>query len=182
MSYFAAALARTSGGWTAEEIDLDGVEDVDGVADMLREVEEDADTALLFLEEDDEYVVVVRVDSAGDDPRVFISNARAADHYPIVEMLAVAVETASDAAGASDALGASDADDEAEDSVVDEDETPPGRDSEPLGDADLLADLGTPGSDLLALCAHEGTLPSDVITEVCERAGCVDELEALRLP
>jgi putative tRNA adenosine deaminase-associated protein len=178
VSYFAAALARTPGGWTAEEIDLDGVEDVDGVADTLREVEEDADTALLFLEEDDEYVVVLRVDRGGDDPRVFISNARAADHYPIVEMLAVAVETAGDA----DVGDSDDSGDEADDSVADEDETPPGRDSEPLGDAELLADLGTPGADLLALCAHEGTLPSDVITEVCERAGCVDELEALRLP
>lgn len=182
MSYFAAALARTSGGWTAEEIDLDGVEDVDGVADMLREVEEDADTALLFLEEDDEYVVVLRVDRGGDDPRVFISNARAADHYPIVEMLAVAVEAASDAAEASSVSDADEVDDEADDAVTEADDTPPGRDSEPLGDAELLADLGTPGPALLALCAHEGTLPSDVITEVCERAGCVDELEALRLP
>ena len=35
MSYFAAALARTPAGWTAEELDLDGVSDVDEVADRV---------------------------------------------------------------------------------------------------------------------------------------------------
>ena len=62
----------------------------------------------------------------------------------------------------------------------DDEDDPPGRDSEPLGDADLLADLGTSRRELIALVKHEGTLPADVITEVCERAGCVDELETLR--
>ena len=62
----------------------------------------------------------------------------------------------------------------------DDEEDPP--DSEPVGDADLLADLGTSRRDLIALVTHERTLPSDVITEVCERAGCLDELETLRGP
>jgi len=67
----------------------------------------------------------------------------------------------------------SDPDDDGE-----EEDDPP--DSEPVGDADLLADLGTPRRDLIALVTHERTLPSDVISEVCERAGCLDELETLR--
>jgi hypothetical protein len=33
---------------------------------------------------------------------------------------------------------------------------------------------------LLGLCAHEGTLPIDVIVAVCEKAGCADEFEAIR--
>jgi putative tRNA adenosine deaminase-associated protein len=164
--YFAAVLARTSAGWTGEELDLDGAEDVDEVAELIRDVADDARTAVLFVEEDDEYVAIVRVDRDADEPRVFISDGRAADSYPIVEMLAVAVEAV---------------DEEESDEEMDED-TPPGHDSEPLGDAALLADLGTSSRDLLALCAHEGTLPSDVISEVCERAGCLDELEALRGP
>jgi putative tRNA adenosine deaminase-associated protein len=163
--YFAAALARTTAGWTGQELDLGGLEDVDEVADELRDVADGARTALLFVEEDDEYVVIVRLDRDVDEPRVFISDGRAADTYPIVEMLAVAVEAARD------------------DATDDEDEdAPPGHDSEPLGDAALLTDLGTSARDLLALCAHEGTLPSDVISEVCERAGCLDQLEALRGP
>jgi putative tRNA adenosine deaminase-associated protein len=164
VSYFAAVLARTAAGWTGQELDLDGAEDVDAVADLIRDV--DARTALLFVEEDDEYVAIVRVDRDSDEPRVFISDGRAADSYPIVELLAAAVEAARD-----EGVGAGE-----------DEDSPPGHDSEPLGDAALLADLGTSSRDLLALCAHEGTLPSDVISEVCERAGCLDELEALRGP
>jgi putative tRNA adenosine deaminase-associated protein len=168
VSYFAAVLARTSGGWTGQELDLDGAEDVDEVAELIRDVTHDAPSAVLFVEEDDEYVAVVRVDQDADEPRVFISDGRAADNYPLVELLAVAVEAAGE---------------ESEDAGEEEDEdAPPGHDSEPLGDAALLTDLGTSSRDLLALCAHEGTLPSDVISEVCERAGCLDELEALRGP
>ena len=168
MSYFAVVLARTGAGWTGQELDLDGASDVDEVADLIRDATAGARTALLFVEEDDEYMAIVRVDREADEPRVFISDGRAADHYPIVEMLAVAVESAGD--------------EEAEEAEEEDEDTPPGHDSEPLGDAAVLADLGTPARELLALCAHEGALPSDVISEVCERAGCLDQLESLRGP
>jgi putative tRNA adenosine deaminase-associated protein len=160
VSYFAAALARTPAGWTAEELDLDGLTDVDAVADRVRDVDGEAETALLFVEEDDEYVAILRVDA--DDLRVFVSDSQAAESYPVAGIFAGAVE---------EEPAPSDLDDE-------EDEDPP--DSEPVGDADLLADLGTPRQDLIALVTHERTLPSDVISEVCERAGCLDELETLR--
>ena len=65
MSYFAAALARTPAGWTAHELDLDGAADVDEVADRVRDVDGDADTSLLFVEEDDEYLAILRVDGIG---------------------------------------------------------------------------------------------------------------------
>ena len=159
MSYFAAALARTRAGWTAEELDLDGLPDVDAVADRVRDVDGEAETALLFVEEDDEYVAILRVDA--DDLRVFVSDSQAAETYPVAGIFAGAVE-----------------EEPAPPSDEDEDEDP--ADSEPVGDADLLADLGTPRRDLIALVTHERTLPSDVISEVCERAGCLDELETLR--
>ena len=162
MSYFAAALARTPAGWTAEELDLDGLTDVDAVADRVRDIDGEAETALLFVEEDDEYVAILRVDA--DDLRVFVSDSQAAESYPVAGIFAGAVE---------EEPAPSDLDDDEE-----EDEDPP--DSEPVGDADLLADLGTPRRDLIALVTHERTLPSDVISEVCERAGCLDELETLR--
>ena len=164
MSYFAAALARTRAGWTAEELDLDGLTDVDEVADRVRDVDGEAETALLFVEEDDEYVAILRVDA--DDLRVFVSDSQAAETYPVAGIFAgAAVED--------EPPPPADPDD-------DEEEDPP--DSEPVGDADLLADLGTPRRDLIALVTHERTLPSDVISEVCERAGCLDELETLRGP
>ena len=162
MSYFAAALARTPAGWTAEELDLDGVSDVDEVADRVRDVDGEAETSLLFVEEDDEYVAILRVDAGADDLRVFVSDALAAETYPVAGIFAGAVEENLSAAS----------DDEDDDVAAPE--------SEPVGDADLLADLGTPRRDLIALVTHERTLPADVISEVCERAGCLDELEMLR--
>ena len=53
-------------------------------------------------------------------------------------------------------------------------------DADPVGDADLLADLGVPAQRLLVLCAHEGMLPADVTAEVCQAIGCGDEVEELR--
>jgi hypothetical protein len=43
-----------------------------------------------------------------------------------------------------------------------------------------MADLGTPGSQLLALCAEEGQLPADIMSIICERAGCLEALDSLR--
>jgi putative tRNA adenosine deaminase-associated protein len=53
-------------------------------------------------------------------------------------------------------------------------------DADPVGDADLLADLGITAHRLLTLCSQEGTLPSDVSAEICARLGCADELDELR--
>jgi putative tRNA adenosine deaminase-associated protein len=154
MSYFAAALARSGAGWAAYELDLDGVIDVDELAELVREVAGGASPAVLFVEEDDEYVGIVRVDADPAEPRVFLSDGRAAVDYPIAGLLAQADVAPADSA--------------------------PDFDIQPSGDFALLADLGVPADALLALVTAEGELPADVITEVCERIGCLDELETLR--
>ena len=162
MPYFAAALARTEEGWTGVEIDLAEVDDLDALADLLRDLTgEGPGPALLLLEEDDEYVAVVRVDggtSALSEPRVFLSDRRAVQASGVAAMLWEQAEG-----------GADEDDDEANRPVA-----------EPVGDAGLLSDLGTSADDLVALCAEEGLLPADVHTAVCERAGCLDVLESLR--
>ena len=163
MSYFAAALARSEQGWTGVELDLDEVDDLESLADLLRDLTGDGQgPALLLLEEDDEHLAVVRVDGgAGSlaEPRVFLSDRRAVLNSDVAAMLW------------------EDADDEAGDEDDDEGTRPI---AEPVGDAGLLADLGTSAQDLLDLCAEEGLLPADVLTTVCERAGCDDVLERLR--
>ena len=162
MSYFAAALARTPTGWTAREMDLDDASDVDELADRVRDVSSDAQTALLFVEEDDEYLAILRIDAEADEPRIFVSDAHAADSYPVAELFAEAVEET-----------------EPEPPADDEDD-PPGHDFEPLGDADLLADLGVSSRQLLTLCATEGMLPADVTAEIGQLIGFADEVDALR--
>ena len=158
MPYFAVMLARTADGWVAHELDIDEVEDHDALVDLMRDAGEDDEPVLVLVEEDDEYVGIVRVDGDGD-PRVFISDARATEHSAVAALLW----------------------DRSAEEVEDEDDEEAARaEAEPAGDADLLADLGTPGEQLLELCAEEGMLPADVIGVVCERAGCLDVLESLR--
>ena len=164
MPYFAAALARTAGGWTGEELDLSEVEDLEQLADLLRDLTGDGPgPALMLLDEDDEHLAVVRVDGGVgglDEPRVFLSDRRAVLASDVAAMLWEDVDAPAD-----------DEDDE------DEGTRPI---AEPGGDTGLLADLGTPADDLVALCAEEGLLPADVLTALCERAGCDDVLESLR--
>jgi len=174
--YFAAALARTPSGWTATEVDLDEIHDFATLADILRDVDDDekAETTLLFLEEDDVYVAIVRVDGA-EDPRVFVSDSRAGEESRIAQLLLDEVgPPVSVPFSVDEVLDAGD------DAAVAEDEPAEPTDVMPAGDSDLVADLGTPAATLLALCAHEGLLPADVITAVAEKAGCLDELEEIR--
>jgi putative tRNA adenosine deaminase-associated protein len=164
VSYFAAALARTEGGWTGEELDLSEVEDIEQLAELLRDLTGDGPgPALLLLEEDDEHLAVVRVDGGTgslDEPRVFLSDRRAVQASEVAQMLWEDAEPPAD-----------------EDEDEDEGTRPI---AEPVGDAAIVADLGTSAEDLVELCAEEGLLPADVLTAVCERAGCVDVLESLR--
>jgi putative tRNA adenosine deaminase-associated protein len=164
VTYFAAALARTDDGWTGREFDLDDVEDLEGLAEELRDLSGDGvGPALLLLEEDDEYIALVRVDGGSgslDEPRVFLSDRRAVQGSDVAAMLWEDAPI-----------------EEPEDDDEDEGTRPV---AEPVGDAALLSDLGTPAEALLDLCAEEGLLPADVLTGVADRAGFLDVLEGLR--
>ena len=164
MSYFAAALARTEQGWSGVELDLAEVDDLESLADLLRDLIGDGDgTALLLLEENDEHLAIVRVDGGAgslSEPRVFLSDRRAVLGSEVAALL----WEDTDLEGSGD-----DDDDESTRPIA-----------EPVGDTAVLADLGTPPDDLLELCAEEGLLPADVLTTLCERAGCDEVLERLR--
>jgi len=173
VSYFAAALARVSEGWTAAELDLDGADNVEAVGDLLRDIQPDAELSLLFVEADDEFLVVLRLDE-GEDLRVFCSDAAFSDASRIGEVLLAELEE-------SEVPVDLDADDDdAVSSDDDEEEEAAEPVGHPVGDADLLTDLGISARDLLALCSHEGMLPADVMTEICRKVGCADELQNLR--
>jgi putative tRNA adenosine deaminase-associated protein len=173
VSYFAATLARRSGEWTGEETDLREVEDLDQVLDEMRRVDDEAQTLLLVVEEDDEWFAIVRLDE-DRDPRVFLSDVRAVETSTLGAMFGeAAVVTDADDADDDDDEGAADDDD---------DDEPGGRTSgDPIGDIDVLADLGTSSTQLLKLCAEEGRLPADVLSALCETAGCLEALDGLRL-
>ena len=177
MSYFAAAVTRGRSGWTASELDLSDVADVDEVADLMRDVDPDALISLLFVEADDAYLTVLRLDE-GEDLRVFGSDSAYAEDSRLGKLLlgdvtepATEVVIDADLDELDPIVEATEA--EEEHPAVDPSATP-------IGDADLLADLGVSAHKLLTLCATDGLLPADVTAEVCQAIGCGDEVEELR--
>lgn len=154
---FAVVLARTSRGWVARELDMSEIPDLDALADQMRDVGEGG-TALFMLEEDDEYIAIVRVDGDGD-PRTFISDDRAVGTSALAEMVMQDVVLPE---------------------PVEDDEEGMKPAPEAVGDATIVADLGVSADTLLELCAEEGYLPSDIMTAICEKAGCIDVLDEAR--
>jgi putative tRNA adenosine deaminase-associated protein len=177
VSYFAAAAVRGSDGWTTTHMDLSAAADIEEVADLLRQVDADAQVSLLLVESDETYLVILRLDE-GEDLRVFGSDPTFAEESRIGALLlsevdGPAIDLDSMAAGGAETHQGRGADEEREAVAVE-------ADIEPVGDPDLLADLGVPAHRLLELCARDGMLPSDVAAEVCQAIGCGDEMEELR--
>ncbi|MBM2617119.1 tRNA adenosine deaminase-associated protein [Actinoplanes sp. LDG1-06] len=170
MSTFAAAVGRGKNGWTASELDLGGLADIDEVVDAMRDVEPDADVTLLFVESDDQYLAVLRLDE-GEDLRIFGSDSAFADESRIGAMLLGEIEAP--ALEIDDLAAEGDDDEDSDKPAVDPD-------ADPVGDAELLTDLGITAHRLLQLCGLEGMMPADVTAEICQRIGCGDEMEELR--
>jgi putative tRNA adenosine deaminase-associated protein len=170
VSYVATAVVRGKDGWSATELDLSGAADVEEVADQLRDVDLYAEVSLLFVEADDTYFVVMRLDQ-GEDLRVFGSDSAFAHESRLGAMLLGDIQIP--ALEIDEALAEAEAED-------DEEEPAASPAADPVGDADLLADLGMSAHRLLATCAREGMLPADVTAEVAQAIGCGDELEELR--
>ena len=161
MAFVATALARGARTWTGSELDVDDLEDLDTVVDALRDLSIGDEPVLLLVEENDEWFGIVRVDG-DEDPRLFLSDARVLGQSERADLLFADAPTAPASTGEEDSASNAEGD--------------------PVGDPDLMADLGTPSGELLGLCAEKGLLPADVLTTISERAGCLEPLEELRGP
>jgi len=183
VAYFAAVLARTDGGWDVSETELDDVETLADLADLAREAAQDDDSVLVFIEQEDAWFAVVRVDGE-DDPRIFVSDGAAAARSSYGSVLTDELIDAEDFEDL-DALVADVEDEEAAlDSEDDADEDdgadgPTGAQAGPLGDSDLLTDFGLSAKDLLGL-AGEGAVPGDALAEIADALGAGEVLEAVR--
>jgi putative tRNA adenosine deaminase-associated protein len=173
LPYVAAAAVRADDGWSATELDLGSAADIEEVADQLRDVSPHADVSLLFVEADDTYLVIIRLDR-GEDLRVFGSDSAFAQESRLGALLLGDIEVP--------ALEIDEALAEAE-AAADGEEQPAANPAvDPVGDADLLADLGVSAHRLLSTCASDGMLPADVTAEIAQAIGCGDEIEELRYP
>ncbi|MEU5899906.1 MULTISPECIES: hypothetical protein [Streptomyces] len=186
--YFAALLARTEDGWEASDTELDDVETLSDLADLAREAtaDYDDDTVLVFIEQEDAWFGVVRVDGE-EDPRIYVSDAAAAARSSYGEILLtdemLGRTPDDDGAVDLDALdldGTEDGEPEASDAdaagepVSDDDSGTPGAPAGPLGDSEILADLGVPEKDLLALES------GDALSEIADILGAAEVLETVR--
>ncbi|MGX2995842.1 tRNA adenosine deaminase-associated protein [Streptomyces sp. JNUCC 64] len=181
--YFAALLARTEDGWEASDTELDNVETLSDLADLARESAQDDDTVLVFIEQEDAWFGVVRVDGE-EDPRLYVSDAVAASRSSYGEILTnelIGREYGDDDVDLDslDLDGTEDGEPEGSASGQEGtgDEAPDGADamaSGPLGDADLLGDLGVSGRELRALD------PGDALGGIAEALGASEILEAVR--
>jgi putative tRNA adenosine deaminase-associated protein len=187
VAYFAALLARTEDGWDVSETDLDDVETLADLANLAREAAEDEETVLVFIEQEDAWFAVVRVDGE-DDPRVFVSDAAAASRSSYGELVLtdeLLGREGEDELGDLDHLVAELDEEDADDSAEEDDEDgsdgsdDQGIPSGPLGDAGLLIEFGFGAKELMDLAA-EGSVPGDALSEIAEALGCGEVLEAVR--
>ncbi|MFH8608458.1 hypothetical protein ACH4D5_13350 [Streptomyces sp. NPDC018029] len=183
--YFAALLARTEDGWEASDTELDDVETLSDLADLAREATADYedDTVLVFIEQEDAWFGVVRVDGE-EDPRIYVSDAAAAARSSYGEILLTAEMLGRDPddeeavdLDALDLDGTEDGEPEASDAEPDAEDDAPGTSgvpSGPLGDTEILADLGVPEKDLLGLEA------GDALNDIADVLGAAEVLETVR--
>jgi putative tRNA adenosine deaminase-associated protein len=176
--YFAALLARTEDGWEASDTELDDVETLSDLADLAREASPEEDTVLVLIEQEDAWFGVVRVDGE-DDPRIYVSDAAAAQRSAYGELLLtdelLGREPSADDGPDLDSLdldGTEDGESEDED-----DEDAPAADAvphSPVGDSQILDDLGISEKELRALDAD------DALSAIADALGASEVLETVR--
>jgi putative tRNA adenosine deaminase-associated protein len=90
--YFTAVLARDGDKWFPRNVDVDALETLDDLADALRAREVgEAEPVLAFIEREDSWWAVVRVDG-DEDPRVFVSDVVGAAASAYSEVLEIEVD------------------------------------------------------------------------------------------
>ncbi|WP_425556107.1 hypothetical protein [Kitasatospora nipponensis] len=172
------------------ETELDNVETLADLADLAREAAQDDNTVLVFIEQEDAWFAVVRVDGE-EDPRIFVSDAAAAarssygdvvlteelvgragdSEFDDLDSLVTELEESEDAE-----LSSTGSDDEEDEGPA---TGPGGVPVGPLGDSELLSEFGVSSGDLLDL-SGEGAEPGDALNEIADALGCAEVLEAVR--
>ncbi|MFJ5828235.1 hypothetical protein [Streptomyces sp. NPDC093089] len=177
--YFAALLARTEDGWEASDTELDDVETLSDLAELAREASDD-DTVIVYIEQEDAWFGIVRIEGE-EDPRIYVSDGAAAARSSYGEILTREIlgddlDAELDELASLDLDGTEDGEplsDEADVDDEDGDEAAGAVPSAPVGDALVLADLGLSERELRAL-------DSDALSVIADALGASEVLEAVR--
>lgn len=146
----AVAAYRRSGRWVVEELTVEHCEDVEVLADALRRLGGD-DGALAMVSVDEDFLVIVRVD--GTRTRVLLSDASAAEDWDLAESVL-------------DLLDETD--------PVDLDERD---EDEPVGDLELLTDLGVAVEVLEELLDDVDLYPDEVLSDLARLIGFGEQFD-----
>ncbi|WP_033285564.1 MULTISPECIES: hypothetical protein [unclassified Streptomyces] len=178
--YFAALLARTEDGWEASDTELDDVESLSDLAELAREASPEDDTVLVLIEQEDAWFGVVRIDGE-DDPRIYVSDAAAAARSSYGEILLtdelLGRDPDDDDVVDLDSLdldGTEDGDTEEEDDDEDGTSSAEAVPHSPVGDSQILDDLGVGEKELRLLDAD------DALSSIAEALGASEVLETVR--
>ncbi|CAM5546815.1 tRNA adenosine deaminase-associated protein [Streptomyces narbonensis] len=177
--YFAALLARTEDGWEASDTELDDVETLSDLAELAREASDD-DTVIVYIEQEDAWFGIVRIEGE-EDPRIYVSDGAAAARSSYGEILTREIlgddlDAELDELESLDLDGTEDGEPLSDD--ADNDDEPGGVAAElvpsaPVGDVLVLADLGLSERELRAL-------DSDALAVIADALGAAEVLEAVR--
>lgn len=202
--YFAALLARTEDGWEASDTELDDVETLSDLMDLAQEASVDEDTVLVYIEQEDAWFGILRVDGE-EDPRIYVSDASAAARSSYGEILLTdellgrepgaedeiaALEELVDLDGTED--GEPDGPAASASSTTTDRTTASARDADTDSDPDPHSDSdadAVPAGPIgeLGILADFGvsekdllTLRTDALTEIADALGAAEVLEAVR--
>ncbi|MBT2441124.1 hypothetical protein J7E93_13590 [Streptomyces sp. ISL-36] len=178
--YLAALLARTEDGWEASDTEIDDVETLSDLIELAREASVDDDTVIVFIEQEDAWFGLLRVEGE-DDPRIYVSDGAAAARSSYGEILTKELlgDDQDDDTADLDALDLDGTEDGEPLDREDDDEETVGATADavpaaPVGDRLILADLGLAEKELLAL-------ESDALAEIADALGAAEVLETVRL-
>lgn len=146
---FVVAAYRDDGDWSVMELPPRLGEDFAALSDSLLRFPSEVGTLALVSIKDDFFVVVRR---SGKQVRVLLSDNTATLDYPL-------------AADIAEALDAADPDDD--DPI------------EPVGDLEILSDLGVAAVEMSLLCEDDDLYPDEVLLDIAGKLGFRDQLEMI---
>ena len=146
---FAVAAYRDEGEWQVVELNPRIGEDADNLSEALARFPSDVGVLGLVSMNDDFFVILRR---SGTVVRGMLSDFTAVIDWPL-------------ASGLVDLLDLADPDDPDE--------------PQPVGDLELISDLGMPALDLGVLCDDDDLFPEDILRDVADRLGFGDKFDAV---
>ncbi len=146
---FAVAAYRDEGEWQVVELHATIGEDVEELSEALTRFPSEVGVLGLVSMNDDFFVILRR---SGEQVRALLSDVTAVTDWPL-------------AGGVADLLDLPDPDDP--------------DDPQPVGDLEIISDLGMPGLELSVLCDDDDLFPDDILRDVADRLGFGDKLDAI---